>query len=214
MKNLRINHFTLLELAAVIAILVLLTAISSVYIGRERNQSAFEQSLREFRVFCAKARARCMSDGAVRKLVYYPEEKIFRIEKVEHWNESPAVVLAEDVEAGNMPYVVLDAIDPDWEAEQKSYDDNIDFAEEEAEIPAEWAFPEKLGVLFEVPEFEGTEIPDESLEMWRFTRSGRSRMLHKMVVQFKDDVRTIQVSDFTGLVEIRSGREEEGRIVW
>ena len=214
MKNLRINHFTLLELAAVIAILILLTAISSVYIGRERKQSAFEQSLREFRVFCAKARARCMSDGAVRKLVYYPEEKIFRIEKVEHWNESPAVVLAEDVEAGNMPYVVLDAIDPDWEAEQKSYDDSITPVEDSEEIPAEWAFPEKLGVLFEVPEFEGTEIPDDALEMWRFTRSGRARMLHKMVVQLNDDVRTIEVSDFSGLVEIKSGRDEEGRIVW
>ncbi len=214
MKNLRTNHFTLLELAAVIAILILLTAISTVYIGRERKQSAFEQSLREFKVFCAKARARCMSDGAVRKLVYYPEEKIFRIEKVEHWNESPAVVLAEEVEAGNMPYVVLDAIDPDWEAEQRSYDDNAPDPSELEETPAEWAFPEKLGVLFEVPEFEGTEIPDESLEMWRFTRSGRARTLHKMVVQLNDDVRTIQASDFTGLVEIKSGRDEEGRIVW
>ena len=50
--------------------------------------------------------------------------------------------------------------------------------------------------------------------MWRFTRSGRARMLHKIVVQLNDDVRTIEVSDFTGLVEIKSGRDEEGHIVW
>ena len=74
MKKFRRKNFTLLELAAVIAILILLTAVSGVYIGRERKLPEFERALRDFQVFCARARTECVRDGVIRKVVFYPDE--------------------------------------------------------------------------------------------------------------------------------------------
>ena len=74
----RRHNFTLIELAVVVAILILLTAVSSVYLGRDRRGSEFERSLRDFQVFCARARSASMQDGAVRKIVFYPEENVYR----------------------------------------------------------------------------------------------------------------------------------------
>ena len=216
MRKFQRKNFTLLELAAVIAILVLLTAVSGVYIGRERKMPEFERSLRDFQVFCAKVRTDCMRDGIVRKVVFYPEENLFRAEKVESWGESEAVVPFEDIEEGNIPYVVLDAIDADWEAEQKlkqSSNENS-VVSEEFETVREWRFPPKLGVTVELPDMQGVELNEESLEMWRFTRNGAARLTHALTVQLQSDMRTITVSDFTGLVEVVKSDPEQGQIIY
>ena len=216
MSKVQRKNFTLLELAAVIAILVLLTAVSGVYIGRERKIPEFERALRDFQVFCAKVRTDCMRDGIVRKVVFYPEENVFRAEKVESWGESEAVIPFDAVEDGNMPYVVLDAIDADWEAEQK-----LKMAPEGSQLPAEdvenireWKFPPKLGVTVELPDMQGVEMTEESLEMWRFTRNGSARLTHALTVQLQSDMRTITVSDFTGLVEVIKTDPEQGQIIY
>ena len=215
MSKFQRKNFTLLELAAVIAILILLTAVSGVYIGRERKMPVFERSLRDFQVFCAKGRSDTMRDGIVRKVVFYPEENLFRMEKVDPMGESEAVIPAEEVEEGNMPYVVLDAIDSDWEAEQKlkTASDEAPTPEEEYETVREWKFPEKLGVTVELPDMQGVEFTEESLEMWRFTRNGAARLTHALTVQLNSDIRTITVSDFTGLVEIVKTDTAEGQIM-
>ncbi|MBR2357846.1 MAG: hypothetical protein IKA65_07475 [Lentisphaeria bacterium] len=215
MSKFQRKNFTLLELAAVIAILILLTAVSGVYIGRERKMPVFERSLRDFQVFCAKGRSDTMRDGIVRKVVFYPEENLFRMEKVDPMGESEAVIPAEEVEEGNMPYVVLDAIDADWEAEQKlkNASDEAPMPEDEYETVREWKFPEKLGVTVELPDMQGVEFTEESLEMWRFTRNGAARLTHALTVQLNSDIRTITVSDFTGLVEIVKTDTAEGQIV-
>ena len=216
MKKFRRKNFTLLELAAVIAILILLTAVSGVYIGRERKLPEFERALRDFQVFCARARTECVRDGVIRKVVFYPDENVFRVEKVESWGESEAIVPADAVEEGNIPYVVLDAIDSEWEAEQKlklQDDDIIPQAVENEEVP-EWRFPLKLGVVIELPDMHGVEFTEESLEMWRFARNGSARLTHALTVQLKDDMRTITVSDFTGLVEVVKTDTEQGQIVY
>ena len=216
MRKFQRKNFTLLELAAVIAILVLLTAVSGVYIGRERKMPEFERALRDFQVFCAKVRTDCMRDGIVRKVVFYPEENLFRAEKVESWGESEAVVQFEAIEEGNMPYVVLDAIDADWEAEQKlkqSSGENPVIAEE-FETVRKWRFPPKLGVTVELPDMQGVELNEESLEMWRFTRNGSARLTHALTVQLQSDMRTITVSDFTGLVEVVKGDLQQGQIIY
>ena len=216
MKKFRCQHFTLLELAAVIAILILLTAVSGVYIGRERKMPEFERALRDFQVFCAKGRTDSMRDGIIRKVVFYPEENVFRIEKVESWGESEAIVPADAVEEGNIPYVVLDAIDADWEAEQKLKLQADEFAPQTVEDEAipEWKFPPKLGVTIELPDMHGVEITEESLEMWRFTRNGSARLTHELTIQLQSDMRTITVSDFTGLVEVVKTDTEKGHIVY
>ena len=156
-----------------------------------------------------------MRDGIVRKVVFYPEENLFRMEKVDPMGESEAVIPAEEVEEGNMPYVVLDAIDSDWEAEQKlkTASDEAPMPEEEYETVREWKFPEKLGVTVELPDMQGVEFTEESLEMWRFTRNGAARLTHALTVQLNSDSRTITVSDFTGLVEIVKTDTAEGQIV-
>lgn len=215
MNTLRRKNFTLLELAAVIAILVLLTAVSGVYIGRARKMPEFERALRDFQVFCAKARTDSMRDGVIRKVVFYPDENLFRIEKVESWGESDAVVPAEAVEEGNIPYVVLDAIDADWEAEQKLklQSDNESLPDTENEPERVWRFPPKLGVTVELPDMHGVEFTEESLEMWRFSRNGSARLTYSLTVQLESDMRTITVSDFTGLVEIVKTDTEQGEIV-
>lgn len=213
----RIRHFTLLELMAVIAILVMLTAVSGVYIGRERKRPAYEQALRDFQVFCARARSESMQDGEYRRIVFYPEENVFRIEKIDRWSESPAYVLAEDAEGGDIPYVVLEAIDPDWEDEQKLSRQDEEEQYEEIDYASrpdlyEWRFPEKLGVEFQLPDFEDELLVDENYELWRYTRGGGARLLHALTVQYKGDIKTITVSDFSGLVEIIDGvpGEEDG----
>ncbi|MBE6369865.1 MAG: type II secretion system protein [Lentisphaerae bacterium] len=165
----RCRHFTLLELAAVIAILILLTAVSSVYIGRERRGPEFRRALQDFQVFCARARSETMQDGKVRKVVFYPEEKVFRIETLDSWGDGSSVMLAEDLEGDDeKPYVVLDAIDPELEEELKSYDEESaeedserqdDDSDREKKAP-EWRFPEKLEVQFELPEDDGEEDED------------------------------------------------------
>ena len=215
MSKFQRKNFTLLELAAVIAILILLTAVSGVYIGRERKMPVFERSLRDFQVFCAKGRTDTMRDGIVRKVVFYPEENLFRIEKVDPMGESEAIIPAEEVEEGNMPYVVLDAIDSDWEAEQKlkTASDDSPTTDDEYETVREWKFPAKLGVTVELPDMQGVEFTEESLEMWRFTRNGAARLTHALTVQLNSDIRTITVSDFTGLVEIVKTDTAEGQIV-
>lgn len=215
MSKLHRKNFTLLELAAVIAILILLTAVSGVYIGRERKLPEFERALRDFQVFCAKGRTDTMRDGIVRKVVFYPEENLFRIETVDPMGESEAIIPAEEVEDGNMPYVVLDAIDADWEAEQKLKTSAADTPDPGMlEAPERvWRFPPKLGVTVELPDMQGVEIAEESLEMWRFTRNGAARLTHALTVQLNSDMRTITVSDFTGLVEIVKTDSEQGQIV-
>ena len=215
MKKFRRKNFTLLELAAVIAILILLTAVSGVYIGRERKLPEFERALRDFQVFCAKTRTECMRDGVIRKVVFYPDENVFRVEKIESWGESEAIVPADAVEEGNIPYVVLDAIDADWEAEQKLKLQDGELAPQyKEETVPEWKFPVKLGVVIELPDMQGVEFTEESLEMWRFARNGSARLTHALTVQLKDDMRTITVSDFTGLVEVVKTDTEQGRIVY
>jgi len=214
LKNIQRKYFTLLELTAVITILILLTAVSTVYVGRERKGAALEQALRDFKVFCAQARADSMRDGAVRKLVFYPEEKLFRIEKPEQWNQSEAVILAEDVESGNMPYVVLEAIDPEQEAELAAADDGDEEVLPEEEKVRQWAFPEKLGVEFELPDFEGIQNMDESLELWRYTRGGAGRLLHELTLQIGESAYRVTISDFSGLLEINPVDTAEGQRVW
>ena len=133
----------------------------------------------------------------------------------EAWREL-GVVPAEDVEEGNIPYVVLDAIDADWEAEQKlklKEDEFVTLSTDDETMP-EWKFPPKLGVTIELPDMHGVEIAEESLEMWRFTRNGSARLTHELTVQMQSNMRTITVSDFTGLVEIVETDTEKGHIVY
>ena len=197
------RYFTLLELMAVIAIILLLTSVAGIYIGRERKGSLFEQSLRDFQVFCATARSESMRDGHIRKVVFYPEEKIFRIERDSAWNNFTTTVTIEDAESGeDLPYVVLEVVDPDAD----------DFAEESEESfgrEQAWRFPEKLEVNFELPEHAGVLIQEEKLELWRYLRNGSARQSHNLTVQMKDDARVFGVSEFTGFVELKKydGRE-------
>ena len=207
----RRHNFTLIELAVVVAILILLTAVSSVYLGRDRRGSEFERSLRDFQVFCARARAASMQDGLVRKIVFYPEENIFRIEKVESWNESGAVALAEDVEAGNSGYVVLEALESGDDGEE-SEDVIADELIEERFLS--WKFPEKLEVKFALPDFENEEITEESVELWRYNRGGTGRLTHSLSVQRGEEVYNVTISDFTGIVEVRINSGTEERTVW
>ena len=180
--KLRRHYFTLLELSAVIVILILLTAISTVYIRRDRKNYEFEQALRDFQVFCARARTAVMRDGKVRKIVFYPDERVFRIEFVESWNESGAIAKVEDESIG--------------------------------EKFRSWSFPEKLGMNFDMPDFEGVEINENEIELWRYTPGGSARLQHALKVSLNEDTRLITVSDFTGLLEIRKDIPDEGRILY
>ena len=209
----RRHNFTLIELAVVVAILILLTAVSSVYLGRDRRGSEFERSLRDFQVFCARARSASMQDGAVRKIVFYPEENIFRIEKVESWNESGSVVKAEDAEAGNAGFVVLEALEDD---ETDSEEDEDSHPRDETIDPRflSWKFPEKLEVDFTLPELEGEEITEESVELWRYTRGGSARLTHSLNIAWGEQIYIISVSDFTGVVEVKRDTENREQTVW
>ena len=210
MKNLRCQYFTLLELAAVITIMILLTALAGVYISRDRKLPEFEQALRDFQLFCARARYYSTSDGIVRKIVFYPDENVFRIEGVQSWDAGGAAVRVEDIESGNMPYVVLEAIDPDQEQE-----DRLQAGVPEMPVHyGEWRFPEKLGVVIELPDMHGVQFNEENLELWRFDANGNARLSHALTVQINDYTRLITVSDFTGLVEIIKNPEDKGYTVW
>lgn len=209
----RYHHFTLLELAVVIVILILLTTVASVYIRSERKAHEFERSLRDFQVFCARARTATMQDGIMRKIVYYPDEQVFMIEKVERWNESAATVTADDAENNNTSYVVLDVIDPDAEEEDTAEavtaaESNID------ERYLTWKFPAKLGMNIDLPDLDGVEITEESLELWRYSPGGSARLQYGLKVRLNDDARLITVSDFTGLVEIVKDSGDEGHRVF
>ena len=208
--NLRRHYFTLLELSVVIVILVLLTTVASVYIRRERKAHEFERSLRDFQVFCARARAATMRDAVMRKIVFYPDEQMFRIEKVERWNESPAVATLEDAESNNSAYVVLDVVDPDAESEENA----VEAAEDIDAKYLSWKFPDKLGMNIDLPEFEGVEITESALELWRYTPGGSARLQYGLKVRLDNDARLITVSDFTGLVEIVKDAGDGGRVVF
>lgn len=186
--------------------------MASVYVGRERKQAVFERALRDFRLFCARARAESMLDGKTRCLIFVPEENIFRVVAAAEWNKGASVMLAEEIEGGVLPYVVTDAIDPDWE-EELAGEENIRV--DEAEVTErEWSFPEKLGVTIELPELEGEAVSEDTLELWRFTRGGAARMRYALTVQFNEDIRTIKVSDFTGEIEVIAGELSTERTVW
>ncbi|MBO5721712.1 MAG: type II secretion system protein [Lentisphaeria bacterium] len=217
MKQLKRKYFTLLELSAVIVIFILLTAISGSYIGRERKSAVFERALRDFRVYCARARADSMLDGKVRRLLYYPDEKVFRIEKSDEWLNNPAVMQADEIEGeGDLPPVILDAVDKEWEAEQEFADgqagENSSGSKDES-IP-EWRFPEKLDITIELPAMEGVEPAEDFIELWRFTRGGSARMSYALTVQLGSDVRSVRISDFTGWVEVVAEASDNGRIIW
>ena len=216
MSNLQRHNFTLLDLTAVIAILLLLTAVSGVYIGRERKMSAFEQALREVRVLCARARAETMRDGVVRKVVFYPGENLFRIEAVPAEGESEAVVTVEAIEDGDLPYVVLDAIDLEWEREQAAAAEDAPENRSGEENPAvlQWQFPAALGVKIELPDLQDVAFTEDSLEMWRYTPGGSARLSHALSVQVNGDVRLLTVSDFTGLLTVTGELADQGKVVW
>lgn len=206
--KLRCHHFTLLELSAVIVILILLTAISTVYLRSDRKNHEFEQSLRDFQVFCARARSAVMLDGKIRKIVYYPDEQIFRIEIAENWSDSGAFAKADDVQAGTAGYVVLDASEDETDDDEEVVDESIDARYRS------WRFPEKLGMTFDMPEFEGVEINESTLELWRYIPGGSARLQHSLKVSMNEDTRLITVSDFTGLVEIVKDFNDKGRILY
>ena len=206
--KLRCHHFTLLELSAVIVILILLTAISTVYLRSDRKNHEFEQSLRDFQVFCARARSAVMLDGKIRKIVYYPDEQIFRIEFAENWSDSGAFAKADDVQAGTAGYVVLDASEDETDDDEEVVDESIDARYRS------WRFPEKLGMTFDMPEFEGVEINESTLELWRYIPGGSARLQHSLKVSMNEDTRLITVSDFTGLVEIVKDFNDKGRILY
>lgn len=188
--------------------MILLTAISTVYIRRDRKNYEFEQSLRDFQVFCSRARSAVLLDGKVRKVVYYPDEQLFRIEFVENWSDSGAFAQADAVEAGNAGYVVLDVSEDEEEDVEEAIDEIIE------EKHLSWRFPEKLGMTLDMPDFEGVEINESFLELWRYMPGGGARLQHALKVSMNDDTRLITVSDFTGLVEIVKDLNDEGRILY
>ena len=77
-----------------------------------------------------------------------------------------------------------------------------------------WSFPEKLGMNFDMPDFEGVEINENEIELWRYTPGGSARLQHALKVSLNEDTRLITVSDFTGLLEIRKDIPDEGRILY
>ena len=190
--------------------MILLTALAGVYVSRDRKLPEFEQALRDFQLFCARARYDSTSDMIIRKIVFYPAENVFRIEGVQPWDTGGAAVKVEDIESGNMPYVVLEAIDPEQEEEDRLQAG----VPEMPEHYGEWRFPEKLGVVIELPDMHGVQINEEYLELWRFDANGNARLSHSLTVQINDDTRLITVSDFTGLVEIVKNPEDKGYTVW
>lgn len=208
----RCHCFTLLELAVVVVILVLLTTVAGIYIRRDRKVHEFERSLRDFQVFCARARAATMHDGVSRKIVFYPDEQLFRIEEVELWNDSGAIVTVEAAENNdNTAYVVLDVVDPDAEEESAA---EVPGRENIEERFLTWRFPASLGLNIDLPELDGVEFTEESLELWRYTTGGSARLQYGLKVRLNEDARLITVSDFTGLVEVVRDTGEEGHRVF
>ena len=206
----RRHYFTLLELTAVITILILLTAVSTAYISRDQKGSDFKRALQEFQLFCARARSASMADNVARKIVFYPQEEVFRIEKADAWNEGSSVIQAEEAEAGAEAYVVLEVIDP----EEVEGDDS---GGEDGQIRRkylQWRFPENLEVKFDLPVFDGVEIQSEAVELWRYTRGGAARISCELIVQMNYDSFTFTVSELSGLLEVVVNREDEGRNVW
>ena len=137
--------------------------------------------------------------------------------KADEWLNNPAVMQADEIEGEvDLPPVILDAVDKEWEAEQEFADgqagENSSGSKDES-IP-EWRFPEKLDITIELPAMEGVEPAEDFIELWRFTRGGSARMSYALTVQLGSDVRSVRISDFTGWVEVVAEASDNGRIIW
>lgn len=213
----RRNSFTLLELIAVIAILMIIVALSGAYLRRDRKVAALTQAMQEFRLFSARGRAATMTDGVRRKLVYYPNEQLFKIERADELLASGVMCRAEDVDAEEKKaYVILYVLEEDEENAAAGDDENEEshISPEEAEAIEErknkWRFP--AGLELEYDSDGISELADdEGLELWQFAPDGSARLHQILVVELNGTKQTLTVDDFTGLVTVKDGdiRDEE-----
>ncbi len=186
----RRHEFTLLEVAAVIAILMVVSAVAASYLRTDRKVAQMERALRDFQLFCARARAEAMRSGEPCRVVFYPDEKEFRIEKISDPLESGSTCKASEVDSGELAYVVLDVLE------------EADYPEDEATSArnAGWRFPEKLEIEFRMEQLNEL-FTGEGMELWRFGRDGAARLHRPLVVESGGLVRSVTISEFSGLLE-------------
>ena len=183
----RRRHFTLVEMIAVIAVMVLVIGVTSVSL-RDGTRGAIRRTLKEFELFCARVRGQVLSDGVERKVVLDPESGEISALPLALSSDG-AAVRADDLEAADAPPVILEVIEPE---------------DEEALAEADsfrkvWRFPDNLKLEFRMEALNGVPA-GETLELWRCRRDGSMQLNEPLILYAGENAWSFTVSEFSGQV--------------
>lgn len=180
------RSFTLVELIVVIAIIALAVGMASVTMRRDASAVKFEQAVREFQSFVARARAQAMELGADRSIIYLPVERQFVV------SETPVEAVDEEVPATQFHVPEEFRI--------------VDEAEEVEEQPTSgltemsWQLPDDYE--FAAIDFESSSDYEEELEIFRFFPDGSGSGRRQFTMQYKNLKKIMEISPLTGLLKI------------
>lgn len=187
MRPRRTRHFTLVEMIAVIAIMVLVIGVTSVTL-RDNTRGAIRRSLKEFELFCARVRGQVLSDGVERKVVLDPELGEIRALALTA-DAGAGAVRADDLDNADVPPVILEVIEPEDEealAEQDTF-------------RKVWRFPDNLKLEFRMDALNGVPA-GEPLELWRCRRDGTMQLNEPLILYAGESAWSFTVSEFSGQV--------------
>ena len=184
---LRSRHFTLVEMIAVIAIMVLVIGVTSVTL-RDGTQGALRRSLKEFELFCAKVRGQVLSDGMERKVVFDPETGSIGVRLLAA-DAGGGTVRADDLGNADAPAVILEVVEPEDEERLAEADT----------FRQVWHFPETLKLEFRMDALNGL-AGGEVLELWRCRRDGTMQLNQPLILYAGEKAWSFTVSEFSGQV--------------
>lgn len=182
----RRQHFSLIEIVVVIAIIVILIGVATVTMRRDSSTAKFEQAVREFEAFTARARMQAMELGRDRVIVFIPADRTFVAgDVVEDLPSSDGDVTPVEVPEEFRIYEAGEMVNP---------------LPEEGLAKLSWTLP--ADYEFAAAEFNSDYDYDEELEIFRFFPDGAASGRRKFTMQHRNIKKVMAISPLTGLMRV------------
>ena len=187
------HSFTLIELAVVVAIMMLGVGLSGVAIRALSSPRKFDQAVREFQSFCVSTRSQAMELGRDRVVYFNPRERRFHSGDPER---TPAPREEETIVYRSVPDDYLPA---EENPDDANYEAPANFASPVWQVPEEFELDDNTGIQTTAASFFADNGGDaEEIEVFRFCSDGGASGLLRFKLTYRDMSKIFQLSPLTG----------------
>jgi len=187
------HSFTLIEMAVVIAIMMLGIGLSGVALRSLSSPRKFDQAVKEFQSFCVSSRSQAMELGRDRVVYFNPKERRFRSSDPE-WVPAPR---EEET-------IVYRSVPDDYRDAEENPDDSayvapVNFASPTWQLPEDFELDDNTGIQTTAESFFEDRSGDEhEIEVFRFYSDGGASGLLRFRLSYRDMTKIFQISPLTG----------------